>query len=130
MELYEKLSKSELNYQSFAPTLVKSRLDNILFRKDEIDVLHSSNNLFKLLNIKKFKINNKSIGFLTFQDKDIFFEQDSRGTSWHVVVSGDKKQYGMEMLTSFTANWISEFTLQLIDTIKAANDIKSKPKMR
>jgi hypothetical protein len=130
MELHQKLINEQLNYQSFAPTLVKSRWDNILFRKDEIEVLHGEDNLFKILNIETYKVNGKNVGFLKFQDKDIFFEQDSRGTSWNVVVPGDKKEYGMAMLTGYDAKWISEFTLEVIDKIKANKKISSKPKMR
>ena len=130
MELHQKLINGELNYQSFAPTLVKSRWDDILFRKNEIDVLHGEDNLFKVLNVEKHKVNGKSVGFIKFQDKDIFFEQDSRGTSWSVVILGDKKEYGMAMLTGYDAKWISEFTLEVIDKIKASKEVSSKPKMR
>lgn len=130
MELHQKLINGELNYQSFAPTLVKSRLDDIFFRKDEINQLHSSPHLFKYLNVEKIKVSDKSVGFLKFQDKDIFFEHDSRGISWHVIVPGDKKEYGMEMLTGYDAKWISEFTLEVIDKIKASKEVSHKPKMR
>lgn len=130
MNLSEKLSSDKLNYQSFAPSLVKSRWSDIFFRKDEVDQLLGYTNLFKLLNVEKHKINDKSIGFLKFKDKDIFFEQDERGTSWHVVVAGDKKEYGMEMLTGYSAKWISEFTLEIIDQIKLNQEVTKKPKMK
>jgi hypothetical protein len=128
MELHEKLLKDELNYQSFAPGLVHSRHDDILFRRNEVLELYGSNNLFKVFNVKKHKINNKNIGFLVFQDKNIFFEQDERGISWNVIIPGNKKEYGMAMLTGYDAKWISEFTLETIDKIKASKGIVSKPK--
>lgn len=130
MELYQKLINEELNYQSFAPGLINSRFDDIFFRKNEVNYLHGGANLFKYLNVEKVKIGEKSVGFLKFKDKDIFFEQDSRGTSWNVVVPGNKKEYGMNMLTGYDAKWISEFTLELIDKIKASKEVSPKPKMR
>lgn len=115
-ELIEKLKNNQVNYQQLAPSLLEHP-NGMLFRRDEVTQLFQTS-VYKDLPFPKGKVNNQNVCLIQWQGKEIISRSSSRGTSWELIVPGDTLEYGKEVLTYYSAKWLQDLTLFLIDSIK------------
>lgn len=115
-ELIKKLKNNQVNYQQLAPSLIEHP-NGMLFRRDEVTQLFQTH-IYKHLPFPRETLDNVNICLIQWQDKEIISRSSSKGTSWELIVPGDTQVYGKEVLTYYSAKWLQDFTLFLIDAVK------------